>query len=435
MPDFTVLIPTHNHEDTLRYSVASVQWQTRQDFELFIIGDGVGQRTREMVAELMAHDNRIRFFDNLKGQRNGERARHEALRHAAGTFVCYQSDDDLWMPEHLETMAALLAHHDLAHTMHIEVAPDESVYTSVFDAATDSLAIQKMERKEAGFGLCTGGHRLDAYRKLPHGWMPAPPHMASDLHFWLQFLYQPWCRYTSEKWPDALHLSSVSRHDFNTRQRVDEIARWWGNVQTAQQRATLVRRSMTPLVERLAHSPPASTAALATAINDLKQQLSRSSTDNPPVLPPYTTGEEIRFGLTARTLRYAHVGFLDPEPWGRWTGATPAQIVLPLAAPITGRAVLRLEVILLIHSPARPATAFEIKINGQTLLHVHESRPHADYAIDIPAALCANLQVMVLEFVPLMPISPQELGLNTDTRALGIGLMSLSINDDSAAST
>jgi len=432
MPDFTVLIPTHNHEDTLRYSVASVQWQTRQDFELFIVGDGVGDRTREVVAELIAHDNRIRFFDRPKGQRNGERARHEALQQASGRFVCYQSDDDLWMPEHLETMAGLLEHHDLAHTMQIEVTPDGSVQTSIFDAATDPLAIRKMEHREAGFGLCTGGHRLDAYRKLPDGWMPAPSHMASDLHFWLQFLYQPWCRYISHKWPEVLHLSSVSRRELDGLQRVDEIARWWSNVQTAQQRAAIVRRSMTPLMEQATRSQPANTAALTTAINGLTQQLSQPP-DHLPALHPYAMGEVIRFGTTATMLRYAHVGLLDPEPWGCWTGATSAQIVLPLATPIKGRAVLRLEAVFLMHPPLRAVSAFEIKVNGQTVLHVHESRPHAEYAIDIPAALCANLQVMVLEFVPLMPVSPQELGLNTDTRVLGIGLMSLSINDDAAS--
>jgi len=430
MPDFTVLIPTHNHEDTLRYAVASVQWQTRQDFELFIVGDGVSDRTRDVVAELIAGDNRIRFFDHPKGQRNGERARHEALQQASGRFVCYQSDDDLWMPEHLETMAELLEAHDLAHTMQIEVAPDGSMHTSVFDAATDPLAIRKMERREAGFGLCTGGHRLDAYRKLPDGWMPAPSHMASDLHFWLQFLYQPWCRYVSHKWPEVMHLSSDSRREFDGLQRVDEIAHWWRNVQTAQQRAAIVRQSMSPLMERLSRPRPENAAALVTAIDDLKQQLSHLPEGRPPALHPYAMGEVIRFDTTTPTLRYAHAGFLLPEPWGRWTGPGPAQIVLPLAAPIEGQPVLRLEALLLVAPAVRPMSAFEIKVNGHTVLHVHDSRPQAEYAIDIPAALCANLQVLVLEFVPLTPASPQELGLSADARALGIGLMSLSIDSE-----
>lgn len=434
MPDFTVLIPTHSHEDTLRYAVASVQWQTRQDFELFIVGDGVSDRTREVVAELMKQDDRIRFFDCPKGQRNGERSRHEALQHASGRFVCYQSDDDLWLPEHLETMAGLLEHHDLAHCMQIEVGPDGSVCTSVFDAATDPLGIRKMERREAGFGLGTGGHRLDAYRKLPEGWMPAPKHMASDLHFWLQFLYQPWCRYISHKWPEILHLSSEKRQGHGNAQRVDELARWWDDVQTAAQRAAIVRRSVAPVLDALSRTHDSGTAGLVDAIDGLKQQLTHPpGKDAPPALPHYTPGEVIRFSSTGPAFPYVHVGFLPPEPWGTWTGAGPAQIVLPLATPLQGRALLRMGVSLLVASPAQPAGAFELSVNGERVLRVQDSRPHADHVIDIPASLCAGLHVLVIGFVPLSPASPQALGLGADARTLGIGLTDLSIEEEKGA--
>src|SRR5688572_28531652 len=36
----TVVIPTHDHADTLTRAVASVQAQTLADFELFVVGDG-----------------------------------------------------------------------------------------------------------------------------------------------------------------------------------------------------------------------------------------------------------------------------------------------------------------------------------------------------------------------------------------------------------
>ena len=94
MTTFTVVIPTHNHADTLRYAVRSVQWQTCQDFELFVVGDGVPDRTRKIVSELVADDPRIRFFDFPKGERLGEQHRHLALQEANGRFVAYQADDD-----------------------------------------------------------------------------------------------------------------------------------------------------------------------------------------------------------------------------------------------------------------------------------------------------------------------------------------------------
>src|SRR5262245_53977918 len=104
MPRATVLIPTFDHADTILRAIASVRQQSEPDFELFVVGDGAPQRTRDIMAGLCAEDRRIRFFDNTKGEANGERHRHAALQQAQGEIVCYLGDDDLWLPHHLAVM-------------------------------------------------------------------------------------------------------------------------------------------------------------------------------------------------------------------------------------------------------------------------------------------------------------------------------------------
>lgn len=247
-PTFTVLIPTHDHADTLWYSVASVQWQTRQDFEIFIVGDGVPKRTREVVADLMARDARIRFFDNPKGERHGEALRHVALQEARGRYICYQSDDDLWFPEHLERMGSMLDQHDLAHTMQVNLNPDARATTRMYDARLPDQ-IKRMRQNYAGFGLASGGHTLEAYQRLPRGWFPAPAGINTDLHFWLQFLDQPWCRYVSLKWPTVCHLSSVSRREWSNAERVAELALWWPRIRDARQRCHLIEQAFSAHAE------------------------------------------------------------------------------------------------------------------------------------------------------------------------------------------
>lgn len=254
-PSFTVLIPTHDHADTLWYAIGSVLAQTRQDFEIFIVGDGVPERTREIVATLRARDQRIRFFDNPKGERHGEAHRHAALREASGRFVCYQADDDLWFPDHLERMASMLEGHDLAHTMQIELNPDGRATTWMFDARLPG-AIDRMRRSESGFGLASGGHTLQAYRRLPHGWFPAPKGINTDLHFWLQFLDQAWCRYTSGMWPSVCHLSSVPRCDWSSSARIAELSAWWPRVRDANGRSRIVEAALSPLFEFPGHQAP-----------------------------------------------------------------------------------------------------------------------------------------------------------------------------------
>lgn len=268
-PTFTVLIPTHDHADTLWYAVQSVLAQTRQDFELFIVGDGVPQRTREIAAALSARDPRIRFFDNPKGERHGEAHRHAALQEASGRFVCYQSDDDLWFPEHLAQMAAMLETHQLAHTLRLIVWPDGRALTGLFDAR-HAGAVELMRASKNGFGLSCGGHTLEDYRRLPTGWCPAPTGINTDLHFWLQWLDQPWCRYTALQWPTVCHLSSALRKDWSIDRRVAELAAWWPRVRDPAARGELLRDALQPL---LAGVPPAD--ATSTALQQQAKHIER----------------------------------------------------------------------------------------------------------------------------------------------------------------
>ena len=127
MPVATVVLPTHDHGSLLRLSLRTVQEQTVEDIEIFVIGDGVPDATRELVAEAAEGDPRIRFFDNPKGPRNGEIHRHASLAEARGEIVCYQSDDDLWCPDQVAELRDLLAAADFAHTVSLSVATGGSM--------------------------------------------------------------------------------------------------------------------------------------------------------------------------------------------------------------------------------------------------------------------------------------------------------------------
>ena len=102
-PLATILIPTFDHADLIAFPLRSILRQSDQDFEILVVGDGVPERTREVLAPFL-DDPRIRFFDNPKGAGNGELHRHAALQEASGDIVCYCGDDDLWLPDHLATL-------------------------------------------------------------------------------------------------------------------------------------------------------------------------------------------------------------------------------------------------------------------------------------------------------------------------------------------
>jgi GalNAc5-diNAcBac-PP-undecaprenol beta-1,3-glucosyltransferase len=225
----TVIVPTHDHGPTLRSSLGSVLAQTVEDIEVFVIRDGVPDVTREIVGALSRTDARVRFFDHPKGPRHGELYRHEALAQARGEIVCYLSDDDLWFPEHIESMKTLLDRHDFANSLPVHVTVEGVVASLVVDLG-DPRFPERMVGGTSFIPLSCGAHTLDAYRRLPEGWSTTPPGIYTDLFMWQKLLRQPRCRVQSGTLPTLLLFPSRGRRDSTINERVEELARWASKV-------------------------------------------------------------------------------------------------------------------------------------------------------------------------------------------------------------
>ena len=225
----TVVVPTHDHGPTLLRSVPSALAQTVDDLEVLIIGDGVPDTTRPIVDELMSQDRRVRFFDHPKGPRHGEIYRHQALEGARGEIVCYLADDDLWLPQHVETMRGLLRRADFAHALPLRVEPNGNLALWSIDW-TLTYYRDLMLGGRNRVPLSCGAHTLKRYRMLPHGWQTTPRDLATDLFMWQQFLTQGDCRLASGSRPTVLHFASSQRTDWSTRERLDELDAWSSNL-------------------------------------------------------------------------------------------------------------------------------------------------------------------------------------------------------------
>jgi hypothetical protein len=238
----TVLIPTHEHVETLRHAVASVQQQTLQDLELFIVGDGVADATRALVTELSAADGRIRFFDYPKGPRKGEIHRHQALQQAQGRVVAYLGDDDCWMPHHLAVLDALLADADFGHTMQLGIGEDGHIVVLPADLENPRFCARMLGTLFNCFDLTFAGHTMAAYRRLPHGWRTTPPDFPwTDLYMWRQFLAEPWCRARSAMVPTGINTWTHLRPHLSDAERAADLGHWRAQISRPEFRETLWR--------------------------------------------------------------------------------------------------------------------------------------------------------------------------------------------------
>jgi hypothetical protein len=221
----TVIVPTHDHGPTLLRSIPSALAQTVEDLEIFVIGDGVPSITREVMSELTASDERVKFFDHPKGPRHGEIYRHEALRRARGEIVCYLSDDDLWLATHVERLQTMLAEADFAHARPLWIDTEGKAHPWLVDLERPFYR-ELLQGGQNRIPLPCAGHTVELYRRLPAGWRTAPAGTPTDLYMWQQILSVPNCRAVSGSRPTVLHFPSPARTEWSIEQRLAELDSW-----------------------------------------------------------------------------------------------------------------------------------------------------------------------------------------------------------------
>jgi hypothetical protein len=259
MPRISVLLPTHEHASTLPYAVRSIQRQGVDDLEILICGDGATAAVRSVVADLMRNDQRIRFFDLPKAPARGELNRDYVMRQARGEFILHQNDDDLWLPGHIEVLERALGQADFVGAIQVNVDTDGKVRAHYFDLEQPEFVAPWLEWQPNGFGpwACNGfgpifvAHRLDAFLRLPEGWVTTAPGLPADQVMWHRFLRQSWCRAKFLRWPIALHFPSPDRKDWTLAQRGDELRQWTEIIESPDYAARIWRDIMPDLGDRL----------------------------------------------------------------------------------------------------------------------------------------------------------------------------------------
>jgi teichuronic acid biosynthesis glycosyltransferase TuaG len=129
----TVIIPAYNAERFLKRNLQSIADQTYSAWSAIVVDDGSTDRTREIVLEFAARDERFRLIALKKNHGAPAGPRNRGVAAAEGEWIAFLDADDIWHPKKLELQMTALDVHaaDFSCTaMHTFRSEDELITAS-----------------------------------------------------------------------------------------------------------------------------------------------------------------------------------------------------------------------------------------------------------------------------------------------------------------
>jgi hypothetical protein len=250
----SVLIPIHDKPTTLPLTVDTVLRQSVQDLEVLLIGDGVTDQVRDVVAGLVASDPRVRFLDFPKGPHHGERYRHDAILAAESDAIFYLCDDDLLLPDHVADLLDLLETHDLVQCLNGFVRADGQVWLYAADLADpDCVAMHLREDVRFNAVSITGtAHTRAAYLRISR-WDTTPSGQWPDHWQFRKVMGLPDFRGATSGRMTALQFptSADGRDAWDDAARAAEVVPWHDLVVSPGAQAEIDRRVREGMVAQL----------------------------------------------------------------------------------------------------------------------------------------------------------------------------------------
>jgi GalNAc5-diNAcBac-PP-undecaprenol beta-1,3-glucosyltransferase len=282
-PTVTVIIPTHNHPETLDLAIQSVLHQTVDSLDLVVIGDGVTDETRDVMAGLQ--DRRIRFVDEPKSSSRAETARHRILEQASSPYVCYLGDDDLMLSDHVGCMIEVLQRVDFTHPLPVYLDANGTFAVHPTDLSNPECLRWHLHPDHNAVSLSGVSHRLDAYRRLPVGWRRPPAGWHSDHYMWEQWIRTPGLTFATAPQLTLLKFEGSVRVGWPPERRRAELIEWSTRTMDADFPASLLRKVLAALVEssssyRLRYSDMLDVARSEQASREWVQSALETTTDH-----------------------------------------------------------------------------------------------------------------------------------------------------------
>jgi hypothetical protein len=172
------------------------------------------------------------FLDRPKSPHHGEEYRHEAILAARSNAIFYLCDDDLFLPQHVEDLLALLETHNFVQSLNGYVnASGEIVFfaANLSDPATIAVHLTEDQPYHYNSVSLTGtAHSRDFYQEVDQPWETTPPHRWPDHYQWCKMFRSPHLRAATSARMTALQFPTTAdeRETQSEKERLAELSRW-----------------------------------------------------------------------------------------------------------------------------------------------------------------------------------------------------------------
>jgi len=182
MVDVSVVIPTHNRAQLVKGAIDSVLAQSMPVREILVVNDNSSDDTEEV---LRGYGDSIRVFRAAVG--GAAAARNVALPAAAGEWIAFLDDDDVWLPNKTELQMKLIRDNPkLGLVYSSDYAVDDALtilYPRIVAPENRGDDFELILRRNFIFQSCAMARR-DAVQRA--GYMDPGLRFAPDWDLWLK---------------------------------------------------------------------------------------------------------------------------------------------------------------------------------------------------------------------------------------------------------
>ncbi|MCQ2519440.1 MAG: glycosyltransferase [Lachnospiraceae bacterium] len=105
----SIIVPVYNAEKFIKETIASVQAQDYQNWELLLVDDCSKDSSAKIISE--CDDARVKLVSQPENK-GAYAARNRGLKEAKGRYIAFLDADDLWEPEKLSHQLAFMKEHN-----------------------------------------------------------------------------------------------------------------------------------------------------------------------------------------------------------------------------------------------------------------------------------------------------------------------------------